>query len=440
MGSRGDNPATGTGRGKAARTSNGSMPVSEHEGDNESMITDDDRVPLQPTRQKQSNKRHTVASLSSVVNTMQDTAQENFDKNDARVGRLEGQVSEVNQKLDRMMDMISKFPSNGALPEGPRSNLAPTRSDAASAGEAGQPVQVPQFSEEHTPVQVTYSGPSRLPPPHVLITEQNKDGALDKLMSKEDYRPSNAHGKTGQNDHPMVKPYMFIDREGMQTAKQRLEVRANMSFNEYINCSLLLLNDEETYNPSDLKHILRHLSAVTTDAMVRPWAGVRRWSQYIWDCVERGKCKWDGYNFIQDERVRMSYMSGPQPSVPAHTSNTRAQGQDSLVVVLCRDFNGPTGCRFQGTHEDKNVKHLHACSHCDTLGRRSNHSYQRCRSKINYHQYPNTSNPAPTHQDQRQRPQAPLGYNHHHQYGTHQQTPGDSRGSQHHVHPTPKNA
>lgn len=223
--------------------------------------------------------------------------------------------------------------------------------------------------------------PAALPPPHTLVAEENRDGTIDRIISKEDYRSASNHGKLNYNELGMAKPYMFLYRPGLQTPKQKLDLRAGLSMIEYINSTLLLLQDSEAFRQEDLPHIMAHLTAVTTDAMARPWAAVRAWSQYIWDCVEKGKCKWDGYQFIQDERVRMSFISGTPSGDSAHIDSSKS-GSHDVRVVLCRDYNSVSGCRFHSSHEEQNIKHLHACSHCDAMGCRSSHSYQRCRSKM----------------------------------------------------------
>lgn len=130
--------------------------------------------------------------------------------------------------------------------------------------------------------------------------------------------------------------------------------------------------------------MLKHLGAVITDSMARPWVNVRWWTQGIWDAIERGKCRWNSHYFIQEERVRMSYGTLPQstPVEPVASVNpvpNRSAGD--LPALLCRDFNSPQGCVFSGTHETLNVKHIHACAYCDSLGRRSAHSFQRCRAR-----------------------------------------------------------
>lgn len=250
------------------------------------------------------------------------------------------------------------------------------------AARPAPPVPAPRSNQPaiHQPAAVQHS--ATLPPPHVLVRQQNQDGALDDMLSKEEYKSSANHGKLNYNELGMAKPYMFIYREGLQTPRQKLDVRATMSMLEYINGTLLLLQDADAFRQEDLPHILVHLTAVSTDAMVRPWGAVRAWSQYIWDCIEKGKCTWTSFQFIQNERVRMSFISGTPSGSSAGTSISHKPVSHEMRTVLCREYNSVSGCRHNGTHDDQSVKYLHACCHCDSMGRRSAHSYQRCRSKM----------------------------------------------------------
>lgn len=155
---------------------------------------------------------------------------------------------------------------------------------------------------------------------------------------------------------------------------------------EYISCTLALLRDTDAYKDSDLHVIIRHLGAVAIDAMVRLWPNVRRWSQHIWDLVERGKCQWSDYQIIQDERFRISYMNLPNQATQSNSAPSTARAGSTAPagssVAICRDFNSINGCQFNGSHEDGNTRYVHVCAHCDSTGKRSSHPYHRCRSRL----------------------------------------------------------
>lgn len=162
----------------------------------------------------------------------------------------------------------------------------------------------------------------------------------------------------------------------MSTLKQRLDNRNSLTPLEYIQASLSLLDDSTAYQPQDKDYIYKHTLYVATDALSRPWPAVRKWSQTIWDCVDRGRCVWSDSRFIQEERIRVSYTSGPSSS----STNPQKPNSWALRETLCRDFNSVGGCKHHGPHEQGEFRLLHACAFCDSMGRRSNHSFQRCRS------------------------------------------------------------
>lgn len=225
-----------------------------------------------------------------------------------------------------------------------------------------------------------------LRPPAELRKEENRVRHIDSMVAQEDYRPAPGNGKNSMTFAELgyQKPYMFIDQDGLETHKQKLDVRNTLTALEYISASLSLLADPSAYDPKDRDNILRLIIAVSIDTRSMPWAGVRRWSQLIWDNIEKGRCNWSDHLFIQDERVRISYMSG-NPSANANSSgqNQKSSNQQNQAFndVICREFNSPSECRFTQTHEVGPIKYVHACSHCDSLGPRSQHSFQKCRTR-----------------------------------------------------------
>lgn len=225
-----------------------------------------------------------------------------------------------------------------------------------------------------------------LPAPGALRREENLDGEIDYLLAREDFRPVSNSGKPSHlvNDVGISKPYMFMEREGLETVKQKLEARNSMSALEYINASLLLLQDKSAYEPRDRELILKHILAVSTDALAGPWPDVRRWSQYIWDQVDKGRCTWDNTAMIQDERIRISYTNGSVSQIATGVSAQHKPQQPStspMSLAVCREFNAPSGCRFTGSHDLGQVRYIHSCAFCDSMGRKSPHSFQKCRLK-----------------------------------------------------------
>lgn len=391
------------------------------------------------------SKRMTINSLAIIVS-------DNDKAQNARVDILEREIRSTNSVLkglgDTLKELVSAMPSINNPSVQAVSNIqqaptppAPVPAAPATNDVAGQRAQHVNSGHMHpAPSQALTPAPQHaaLPPPQTLVREENRNGALDNMISQEDYKSGSNHGKhMSFNELGMAKPYMFLYREGLQTPRQKLDIRASLSTIEYINCTLLLIQDPDAFKAQDLPHILAHLTAVSTDAMVRPWSAVRAWSQYVWDCIEKGKCNWNSYQFIQDERVRMSFISGaPSGNIASGVSHNKSSNHD-LKVLLCRDYNSISGCRHHGTHEDQGVKLLHACSHCDAMGRRSSHSYMRCRSKLDTAPYPGQSTHDNRHWHQSNSRQHYSGHTGDAQQG---QPGGYRNGSNHQGNGGPKNA
>lgn len=370
-------------------------------------------------------KRQTVGGLALIVN-----------EQGKRVGNVEHDlrdtkrsVNAIESNLDTFMCSFEDFKKNFS---GPPRATTPLTADTQNLTSA--PAETENIPRHQNPGQ-------NIPPPASLIREENRHGYLDSLIAREEFRPAPTNGKHQSRESGIVKPYFYIEREGIQTVKQKLDMRASMSLIEYINCFVLLLNDHDAYDQSDKDDMLKHLAAVTTDAMARPWQSVRRWSQCIWDAIEKGKCGWNSHQYIQDERVRVSYSSAPHAPTPCTTNNTLTPpgggAPPQAAALLCRDYNSAQGCRFTGTHESSMVKYIHACAYCDSMGRRSAHSFQRCRSRLDGQQNNNSNSGYQENRswNQHQRQHAQHG----HHGPSNNQASGGTRGAHYYGSVPPKN-
>lgn len=331
--------------------------------------------------------RPTVNSLSVAVSGLQEFATGSTNE----MSVIRNEVTTNNQmitglysRMDSMMKAISDM-SSQVTQVNSRHDIAQVQ-PTVSAHSASNPRT--QSSSQAPVTQQAQAQLLGLPPPVELRREENHSGHVDAIVAQEDYRQPAGNGKTQSNisDIAFYKPYMFLDRENLETIKERLDARKSMTAMEYVSATLSLLDDPVAYDNRDKNNILKHLLAVSIDARSRSWPAVRQWTQLIWDNVEKGRCKWDSYGFIQDERVRISYMNST-PSVHANINSQQSKAPNPAVHqgeggnVVCRDFNSPSGCRFNHTHDVGPIKYLHVCSHCDALGRKSQHSFQKCRTR-----------------------------------------------------------
>ena len=248
---------------------------------------------------------------------------------------------------------------------------------------------------------------THLPPPRQLRQDANRTGYVDHMLEEEKFRAHPVEGKTHLapdifTESLLPKPYMYATREGCTTLKQKLEVRTKLSAMEYINAALSLVNDKRAVQPRDRDDILRHLQDVTHDAMERPWEFVRRWTQHVWDAVEAKEITWADDQSIQNRRIRIAITGGGGGSKPAAHAEQDSRG--SKTEVICRPFNNRAGCRQRSHHDEGQVRWLHICSFCDSVGRHcTGHNAIGCNNKLMYPGHPRTQGPNP-HQPQFQQP------------------------------------
>ena len=248
----------------------------------------------------------------------------------------------------------------------------------------------PPTPHSSTPRKVVgpYQRPAQevaFPAPRQLRQEQNEGGYVDLIIQQERFRPPTVEGKTHLapdifTESLLPKPYMYVSREGVSTLKQKLDIRSSLSQMEYINATLMLVNDKRACSSIERDGILRHLQDVTHDVMVRPWENVRRWSQYVWDAVERRELSWADSQQIHNHRVTIAINgSGSGRSAhPVMDNNQRSNKQE----LICRSFNTRAGCRQRSHHDEGQVRLLHICAFCDSLRRHCpGHNVVGCNNK-----------------------------------------------------------
>ena len=289
------------------------------------------------------------------------------------IGGMRGQMNEVNLKLGQLLSNMETGPppqrsSTPASKRPSRTMLHPVEGDAtqASAPDAGaqEGLNLP------TPSVI-----KRLPQHQHFIAHHLKQEELQ-------HRPTDGKLHFVGNilaPHPIAKPYMFLEKEGMSTLKQKLEYRHLMLREEYMSAFLALLNKKDAYDPEFYPDMFRHLHHVSVDSMVRPWAHVRKWSQLLFDRIESGGLYWSDRVEIQDERVRLSMTGGVDRAPAAPAGQSHSQGSQR-VASPCSDYNADK-CRHKHDHDEGAIKLLHVCSYCHGKGKRLHHSIAACQNK-----------------------------------------------------------
>ena len=201
------------------------------------------------------------------------------------------------------------------------------------------------------------------------------------MLRKERFDQPSSEGKTHltsdiYSDKLMPKPCMFVNREGTHTIKQKLDIRSSLTMPEYLAASLALIRDQRACRSEDREHILAHIHDVTQDAIGRPWEAVRRWSQGVWDKVDRGILLWDDTQGIHNFKVSLALAGNGRQG---HDSEHKSQRRE----CICRAFNTRAGCRNRSHHEDAHIRFMHLCSYCDSIGRQcTGHNVIDCDNKF----------------------------------------------------------
>ena len=307
--------------------------------------------------------------VSILNDTILDTAPSQNESVAARVGVLESNVVHVKTQVSNMDAKLDLILNSALFGPGASSTPPPrlTRQVTPPPRKTGRRAEPPT--------------PYALPAPRGLREQENRAGFVDDMLSREKFVHIPTEGKTNlafdvYSNTLMPKPYMYVTREGAQTVKQKLDIRSTLTYHEYMNALLALITDSRAFHPEERDHIMAHILDVSRDAMDRPWDTVRKWSQYIWDEVEKGNLTWRDRQSIHNHRCMMAIPSSRPPLV--HEGR-----QTSKRDCICRAYNSRGGCRHRSHHEEGQVRLMHICSFCDSVGRQcTGHNVIECDSKL----------------------------------------------------------
>ena len=160
-------------------------------------------------------------------------------------------------------------------------------------------------------------------------------------------------------DHPIPRPYMFLDIPGLHTQKEKATYRDKMTFNEYVLAFTTMLRDRRACSPEDWPHLVEHLNQVACDATSRPWPDVRNWSDSVFGRIEKGDITWDNTAEIQYDRMRMSIA----PSAAKNQAPSQDPQPQSQRSVTCADFSARR-CRHKASHTEAGITYMHNCAWC----------------------------------------------------------------------------
>ena len=157
---------------------------------------------------------------------------------------------------------------------------------------------------------------------------------------------------------------------------QKFKLRDSMDFTEYVRAYMNMLTCSNPPFPiiGNIKHHLQHIEQLAEDNKIKRWDVVKKWSNYMFDNVEKGNITWENELKVQLERQRIQ------------DAAERATSQNTMI---CKMYNAmQNGCKAD--EEDKNCKEhtvgntvmQHICSYCNrALGQSYNHPEWKCRNK-----------------------------------------------------------
>ena len=292
-----------------------------------------------------------------------------------RVGKVESGLSTVNDKLDKVLDLLPQR-STASTPRRPTRQLQPG------------PGSYLDFEKEL----------HRADPQFTI--QKGKDPIRDFYVN-----------------NAIPRPFMFMTGPGFHSQKDKAAHRDKITFHEYVLCFTNMMRDRRACPQEDWPHLLDHLNQVVADAQNRPWPNVRNWSDTIFSRIEAGDITWADKAEIQFDRMRLSLA----PVGTTKTAHPDPSQQERHVV--CPDFNARR-CKNRSSHTETGITYLHSCAWCyAALGNRNLHTVIQCENKLRINADRHTQ---PNLQFNRQQTQAPQYVNpppHTHNPQQHQKRP-----------------
>lgn len=193
----------------------------------------------------------TVDRISQSVEVLQNNAQ----ASDGKVDRLDRRMTTVTTDMSEMKTNI-QFIVSAISRDGPPTTAGPLpRQDEVQLVHEVIDISTPAFPESRSNRHEV----RQLPPPAALVASENRNGEVDRAMQQHEFRPNRAYGKRLEcGEYGMPRPYMFTERDGLQTTKQKLDLRNSLTFISrphwlcYMTLTLLIVVIRTTFCPTCL--------------------------------------------------------------------------------------------------------------------------------------------------------------------------------------------
>ena len=280
--------------------------------------SDDSEISFGPTWLDRHLLRRRPRAASTTSGESEQQMADQDDRQERRLQLLESAVMGMTEKFDNILSSFNpvnsrvNIDSHQAHGGGGTERGIPTYGQlpAQPAHHNGGPSQQP--SHGHHLHQPTYHASRPVPvnpraPPYA-------DFVADQLRHEEFVLPRHEDGKAMYPDLYLQKlnpkPYMYLDRPGVETVKKKLELRNTMTYSEYMVAVIKLIRDprhDQNEIPRDT--LLEHVQQIVEDSTSRDWSTVRRWSQATFDAVERGDYSWQDRQHIQIQRIHHALLA-----------------------------------------------------------------------------------------------------------------------------------
>ena len=323
-----------------------------------------DREPDTPPQEP----RHRTASPVGHSPTIS-TPDENLQ---ARLGRLEKVFDEVSELKKHILEFTAVIP--------PAAGTCEHSSRQHGHDNAHEQPRVDRHPSPHHAGRNEWSGTSHgmdyIPNPRQIREDpaarayisHHADDALPKFTATMGQGNYSAYDCRMRRQIP--RPFMYVERDNIQSSRDRAAIRASMSYPEYLNAYLAMLRDHNAVDDRDRPFVLDHLFQVSQDVLSRPWHAVRRWSDTIFDKIDRCEIEWCDREAIHYDRIRIS------------VSATGTTDPEPCVEVMCPHYNNGS-CAVKGDqHNEGTVRFVHMCAYCNSLtGSRFNHPAAHCNKR-----------------------------------------------------------
>ena len=172
--------------------------------------------------------------------------------------------------------------------------------------------------------------------PTTPFSRQDREAFVHDYMGLERMDMPQLEGKHTTNEvlteKKIPKPFMFIEKFGLDTLTKKMNHRANITAQEYVNAFVRMLWDPRARDAAALPFELAHLKDVTTDIVTRHWSSVRSWAQCVFDSIDNGAYDWPA--FSRSRTIGFACRSAAHHSMRPHLKAPPAHARHCAWIII----------------------------------------------------------------------------------------------------------